>query len=537
MEPQQNNPLTATQGNDPGRPRPPEPKDDLPEYVLTDPGAQVAPPSGRTGISLTQYAVLVAAGAFATTFAQQRVLGNLPTTFLLKDHFHLKREQVAFFFLWAVFAWNLKPIAGIFTDAFPLFSTRRRHYMMLGAGLAALFWVGLAFSSNSYIAMLVLSVGLNAAMVLASTVMGGLMVEAGQAFGAPGRISSLRQFVQSVAGIGAPFLGGFLAGKSFGWSTTAALSAGTLLALVVIAYVVLKERPVARITAAEALAIERHDYRLPIPLGGGLLIGLIACIVLLRIPGMDEIAWPLLAIIVTFLLIVGLVFLPTGNPVIVKAQGQLVQILRSRTLWMAVVMLFLVYTVPGLGTALVYRQTDVLKFNKSFIGLMGTLEGIFGVIGAVAYGLFCRKLNLRVLLVGSIALNAVFTLMYLYYTRGTAPFVHGIGGLIGVLSELALMDLAVRSTPQGCEALGFALMMSVRNFGISLADLLGSKLLDSYKWVTFDRLVWINALTTAAVLLFVPFLPRIIMSRKEGEAVGSVQATAAEPESAGEPAG
>jgi predicted MFS family arabinose efflux permease len=184
-------------------------------------------------------------------------------------------------------------------------------------------------------------------------------------------------------------------------------------------------------------------------------------------------------------------------------------------------MLFLVYTVPGLGTALVYRQTDVLKFNKSFIGLMGTLEGIFGVIGAVAYGLFCRKLNLRVLLVGSIALNAVFTLMYLYYTRGTAPFVHGIGGLIGVLSELALMDLAVRSTPQGCEALGFALMMSVRNFGQSLSDVLGSKLIDSYH-VPFSTLVFVNAGTTAAVLLFVFFLPTAVVGRREGATMTQV---------------
>src|SRR6266571_531454 len=98
-------------------------------------------PQGRhrqstAGITLGRYAVLVAAGAFATTFAQQRVLANYPTTFLLKDHLHLKREEVSFFFFWAVFAWNLKPFAGILTDAFPLLGTRRRSYMIIGAGLA-----------------------------------------------------------------------------------------------------------------------------------------------------------------------------------------------------------------------------------------------------------------------------------------------------------------------------------------------------------------------------------------------------------------
>jgi MFS family permease len=255
LEPQTNNPLTASQGSDPAHPRPPEPKAGVPEYVLTDPAAQVAPPAPRTGISLMQYAVLVAAGAFATTFAQQRVLGNLPTTFLLKDHFHMKREDVAFFFFWAVFAWNLKPISGILTDAFPLFGTRRRHYMIIGSAMAGILWVCLAFANSNYALLVLLSILLNTAMVFASTVMGGLMVEAGQAFGAPGRISSLRQFVQSVSGIAAPWLGGILAALSFGWSLTAAIAASSLFALAIITFFVLKEKPAPPISPVEMAAV------------------------------------------------------------------------------------------------------------------------------------------------------------------------------------------------------------------------------------------------------------------------------------------
>jgi carbon starvation protein CstA len=78
------------------------------------------------------------------------------------------------------------------------------------------------------------------------------------------------------------------------------------------------------------------------------------------------------------------------------------------------------------------------------------------------------------------------------------------------------MDLAVRSTPRGCEALGFALMMSIRNFGISMSDVVGSKMMDQYHF-SFDSLVIINAATTTVILLFIPFLPREIILRKEGE--------------------
>jgi len=38
--------------------------------------------------------------------------------------------------------------------------------------------------------------------------------------------------------------------------------------------------------------------------------------------------------------------------------------------------------------------------------------------------------------------------------------------------------------------------------------------------LSFNTLVVINAATTAAVLLFVPALPRALVSRKEGEVAG-----------------
>lgn len=470
-------------------------------------------------MNFTRYAVLVAAGAFATTFAQQRVLGNLPTVFLLKDHLHLRKEEVATFFFWATFAWNLKPLAGILTDAFPLFGTRRRSYMILGAGAAGVLWLIMKFLPDNYTGLLYASIFLNIAMVFASTVMGGLMVEAGQTFGASGRIASIRQVIQSVAGIGAPLLGGYLAGKAFGWTVTTMLAAASLFALAILAFVMLREKPRTEANDEE----EDEDAPLPsrarVPAGAyvGLVAGVVLATALLPNKEFHNIGISLYAILAVFLLVVLITILPTRNPVIIKAQGQLGQILKTRSLWLAVVMLFLVYIVPGLNTALTYRQTDDLHFEKSFIGMLGSLEGVFGVVGALIYAALCRKFNLRILLVAGVGLGAAGTLLYLQYTKDTAILVHSANGLTSILLELALMDLAVRSTPKGCEALGFALMMSIRNFGLALSDILGSKMVDEFHF-TFQKLVFINAGTTACILLLVGLLPRAIMSRKEGEA-------------------
>jgi predicted MFS family arabinose efflux permease len=220
--------------------------------------------------------------------------------------------------------------------------------------------------------------------------------------------------------------------------------------------------------------------------------------------------------------------------VFVNARAQLKTIVRARTLWAAAVVVFLFYMAPGFNTPLYFIQTDKLGFATTYIGLIETVAGGLGLVSAVLYGLFCKKLNLRALLTIGIAASAAWTMMYVFYGRtitlglgaigplvfnshATAMGIDAISAFVGVIAEVAMMHLAVRATPKGCEALGFSLMMSVRNFALTANDILGSWLIDSRHW-HFNRLVLVNAGTTALVLVLIPFLPRILMSRREGDA-------------------
>ena len=119
---------------------------------------------------------------------------------------------------------------------------------------------------------------------------------------------------------------------------------------------------------------------------------------------------------------------------------------------------------------------------------------------------------------GGIVLNAVAALLYLGYRSATAALViDTTAAFVVTLGTLPLYDLATRATPRGSESFGYALMMSVRNlslFGIS--DVLGSLLYGRFH-LGFERLVWINAASSAAVLLFVPFLPAVLLAHREGE--------------------
>ena len=485
--------------------------DTQPATPDTDGGAR--PAAARRG-----YLIMVAVAVFATTFGQQRVMGNYPILFHLKDRLHFNKEQVSEFFLWATFAWSLKPLAGVLTDAFPLRGSRRRVYLILGGLFAGAAWAVLGLARDDYHAFLTVSILLNCGLVLASTAMGGLQVEAGQLFGIPGRVSSLRQVVTSVSQVVGPLLGGVLAKRALGF--TAGLGTVVLLSMVAVALFGFRERPVAPRAPAAGVASGASGYRPSATLWIGVAVLAAAGTVSVLIHGMLNVGLSLFAMLAVFLLVLALAMARVRNPVLVQAQSQLSQILRSRTLWLAVAMLFLVYVVPGFNTALTYHQSDELHFGKEMIGRLASLEGAAGIVFAILYAVVCTRFNLRVLIVFSILSNAAATLLFLVYDASNAYVIHILIGAVGAISEVALMDLAVRSTPPGCEALGFALMISVRNFGIAMSDVVGSKLMDQAHFA-FNTLVLLNAATTAAVLLFVPALPRALVLRKEGEGPAS----------------
>lgn len=396
-------------------------------------------PSTRLRGDLT----LVACAAFCTTFTQHTSLGRLPTISVLRDGLNLDKEQVAVFLFWASAAWYLKPFVGLLTDSYSLLGTRRRHYLILGALLAASGWAGMATLSYSYTPFLAATVAMNLALVFPSTVLGALMVESGRTHAASGRLASARQVAQSTAAILAPILGGLLAGHWYG--VTAGLAAAALLLLAAVAAVNLRESPTAPATTPRTLVLRG---------------------------------------------------------------------LRTRPLWAAAGMQLLVHLSPGFHTSLVFVQRDVFGFSNEYIGLLSGLEGAAGLVAAIAYARICRRLVLRTSIAGTLVLAILATLLLVTYGATTAPFLHLLGAFFGVLAELALMDLALRSTPAGNEALGFALMMSVRNLASAASDVLGASLMERFQ-LDFSTVVVLNATATLGALLFIPVLPSAIVGKRE----------------------
>jgi BT1 family len=175
-------------------------------------------------------AFVIVTGIVATTLAQPGVLASLPIRNLLKNELGLDRTASAAFLFWIGIAWYLKPFAGIITDTFPLFGTRRRSYLLISSILATLGWLSLTVTPHTHAALLSVIIGINTFMMLASTVTGGFLVETAQASAASGRLTALRQVVQQACSLVNAPLSGFLASIALAW---VALASGAIVFLLV----------------------------------------------------------------------------------------------------------------------------------------------------------------------------------------------------------------------------------------------------------------------------------------------------------------
>ena len=175
----------------------------------------------RSDQSLMLASIVIVVGVVATTLAQTGVLASLPLKNMLKNELHVSRSATASFMFLAGFLWYFKPLAGIFTDAFPILGTRRRSYLLISTVLTVAMWGVLYFTPHRYGALLWVCMLINTFMVFASVVIGGYMVEVAQATQGSGRLTAIRQFFSLGCSLIAGPVGGALAGITFGWTAVA----------------------------------------------------------------------------------------------------------------------------------------------------------------------------------------------------------------------------------------------------------------------------------------------------------------------------
>jgi predicted MFS family arabinose efflux permease len=398
-------------------------------------------------------AIVVFVGIAAVTLGQQNAIALIPLKNLLKNELHESRATTAAFFFWIGLAWYVKPFFGIFIDAFPFLGSRRKSYILIGAALSVTCFIALIFTPHRYDSLLLMCVAVNVFMVIASTAVGGYMTEKAQAFKSSGRFASVFQIAYQMASVLGIPLGGYLALVAFGW--TNAVSAAVMFMPIPAALLFLKEKPI-HVDSQKLLG---------------------------------------------------------------DARKQLKRIVTAKTMWAAAGFSFLFYFAPGIQTALFYRQQNVLHMSTTQQGFMNFLNGVFAVVMATVYGTYASKRwTLRKLLFFCILAGAVAQMCYAFYnSMDQAYVIESFWGIGWASADMALTDLYMRATPSGSEALGFSLMVSVRNLSIFGADWLGSKAMDTYH-LHFSTLALTNGAVSLIALPFLFLLPGFMVDHTDSKA-------------------
>jgi MFS family permease len=194
---------------------------------------------------------------------------------------------------------------------------------------------------------------------------------------------------------------------------------------------------------------------------------------------------------------------------VIKHQGRtslfldLKKLFSHKKLLIVGLFIFLYKYSPSFGTPLFFIQRDIFKWDKIWIGILGTIGTIFSIIGSLLYYKFSQKINIKKWLFFSVFLGALTTLSYLYYTPVTAVVYDVVYSLIGMFIFLVIMDFMARSSVKGLEATSFALLCSFSNLALISSNLSGAFLLP------IVGLKWLIALSALTSFLCLPLINKI----------------------------
>jgi MFS family permease len=374
---------------------------------------------------------------------------DIPVSFFLKNRFHLEAHELADFRLIAAVPLYLSFAFGVFRDWDPLALGDRGLLVLFGA-ITALLYIAFAFIPISYGMLLIGMLLLTTAHLFAAAAQNGLIASVGRRYAITGQISAIWNIF-----LIAPAVVAFLLG-------------GTLSQLL------------------EYTAVYRAQQTLF--LSGAVVMGAVVC-------------WGF--------------WNPALNLQDFKAARisglQLKRLAQHWPIYPALLIWLLWNFAPGSLTPLQYYLQNVLMGNDV---LWGQWNAIFTASFAptfVVFGLICRRLPLRSLLIwGSVAaIPQMIPLLYIQSSTGALLAALPIG-LLGGVATAAYTDLIIRCTPHGLEGTTMMLSSSIYFISSRFGDVLGAYIYSHYGGFTPCVIAIVIAYALIVPVIFL--IPRTIIA-------------------------
>jgi hypothetical protein len=397
---------------------------------------------------------------------------DIPISFFLKNRLHLTAHEVATFRLIAAIPLYLSFVFGFIRDMWNPLGMRDRGFMLLFGGVTALLYVLLAFTPMTFATLLLAVVVLTASFLFVSSAQNGLTSVIGQQHAMTGQVSAVWNVFLSIPTVGALLMGGKLSGlleeKDPDQALRILFLVGAAIMIVIAVYALWKPAEVFDNIRAENGA-GRHPVE------------------------------------------------------------DLKRLVRHWPVYPAMLIWLLWNFAPGSTTPLQYHLQNTLHATDAQWGEWNAIFAASFIPTYIVYGLLCRRLPLKTLLVWGTVLAVPQMVPLLFINTVTQALIAAIPiGLMGGLATGAYLDLIIRSCPRGLQ--GTTLMMSwslyyvVSRFG----DVLGTHLYDRYGGFT----VCVVAITIVYALILPALLlvPKHLIATADGQ-TPDLASGAPEPES------
>ena len=348
--------------------------------------------------------------------------------------------------------WSIKPAFGLLSDFVPLLGSRRRNYLLLANGMAAVSLLLLALiplSPENRWLLFALLLPTTTGIALGDVVVDALMVEKGQPLGLTGRFQSIQWAAANSALLLTGVAGGYIAET--------------------------KRQSVAFATCA--------------------VLWIFAFAVAWRFAGKDREE-------------------DLSGESFRETRAALLGILRD-PLFLAICALLTLWSFnPVWGSVLYLHMTEGLGFSEQSFGNVTSAFFAGSLIGSIGYGIYCRSVRLSTLLHVSILTAIISNAIYWQLSSLSSAYVVSvIAGAAYMTGTLIQLDLTARIIPARAAATIFAAVMALTNFAGSASEAFGGWLFEAGKQAydqktAFSLVVLVSVAAAMSCWLVVPVLHR-----------------------------
>jgi Na+/melibiose symporter-like transporter len=398
-------------------------------------------------------------------------IAGIPISFYLKDVLKLSPQQMANYGALAAIPGYVGFVFGYTRDRWKPLGPRwgDRGYLLLLPPLSAVCLLVLASGELTYSRLLIAALVNGIIKGLAGAAIGGMMASVAQRYGMTGRLSATFLLINMIPGIFASLVGG--------WMTAH-----------------LRPQTVLMIAAGLSLNVAAFSFWRPAAVFGE---NMGAAVVPDKRPRAEE----------------STVAAECPLPLL-EALRRLV---RYRPFWFAMAVNLLWSFAPGWGTPLFFHLTNTIHLTETQFGAYEAVTQMFIMVTTALYGILCRSVSLKRLLWLGTVVGIVTNVLFLLIRVPWQAFAVGaiLGALLGLASG-AFFDLELRSYPKAQEGLAWTLSGALSTIAGVSSNVFGAWL---YERGGFALALGISTVVTVLILGVLPFIPRAILSAKEGEHV------------------